>query len=915
VTIYGDHAIPYTDAGWEIFPLPAGAKSPPPRGRTGRNGRTPSREEIAAEAVAMPDRNIGARVTGGLIGIDVDAYDGKPGGMTLASLVEELGPLPATVISTSRDDGISGIRFYRVPADVKFVTKLPGIEICQTHHRYAVVWPSTHEKTGREYEWINSYTWEPWGSIPMIEDLPELPAAWLERLKIGTESNAEKADVAKTEIDTKLSEWCPKDDGRPCVHLTAVIEEARDEVRRGNTRHDSCMQAQLSIIRYAEAGHVGGRTALSTLKTWFFEVMDGDRDVRDEWRNGITGATRTVLAEPTPADRRGCDQDMEEDEEILFGLDQVRRADPKDQDRDGRSDASPSPDTGGDSDDGEDTDDQPEGDEIPDAGRGRDGRVRINVGNKERAGRQLRLMIGTGELSGLFYREGEIVYCPRIGERGYVPAEDGDDDGPAQVRIMQPIELKTLIEITYACGQGRNRNVTVTGADGEETTVERQRWEPKMFPMEAATHVHTAARSRNGTPNLRRLNGVTHTPIMRADGTVMNTPGYDRESCMLYLPERGLIVPDLPSPFGREDVGAAVGFLKEIVREFPFVEDHHRANWFGALFTPLMRVMLPPPYPAFVIDAPSPGAGKSYLAGIIRTVHGGVIRAGWPSDDAEFGKVALATLIGTTAPVVTFDNVRGKIRSAKFEALLTSPIFTDRLLGVSRDANAANDRLWTITANNAEIGGDLARRCYWITIDPRMPRPHERTGFSLDLRTWPVANRGRIIAAMLTVVRGWVLAGMPKADLKRSDDFATWDAAMEGLLSWAGFTGQFGRPDEAKQESDDDREWLVFLSSVHAVFGTREFKIRDLVSRLKDSDGDSPFTPEPGTVEDKIDPSCLPGELADKWSRTGLGSPAGFTKSLGRWVKHRSGRFAGDLTLKVTPNNKKGDLYQITEWK
>ncbi len=749
----------------------------------------------------------------------------------------------------------------------------------------------------------------------MIEDLPELPAAWLERLKIGTESNAEKADVAKTEIDTKLSEWCPKDDGRPCVHLTAVIEEARDEVRRGNTRHDSCMQAQLSIIRYAEAGHVGGRTALSTLKTWFFEVMDGDRDVRDEWRNGITGATRTVLAEPTPADRRGCDQDMEEDEEILFGLDQVRRADPKDQDRDGRSDASPSPDTGGDSDDGEDTDDQPEGDEIPDAGRGRDGRVRINVGNKERAGRQLRLMIGTGELSGLFYREGEIVYCPRIGERGYVPAEDGDDDGPAQVRIMQPIELKTLIEITYACGQGRNRNVTVTGADGEETTVERQRWEPKMFPMEAATHVHTAARSRNGTPNLRRLNGVTHTPIMRADGTVMNTPGYDRESCMLYLPERGLIVPDLPSPFGREDVGAAVGFLKEIVREFPFVEDHHRANWFGALFTPLMRVMLPPPYPAFVIDAPSPGAGKSYLAGIIRTVHGGVIRAGWPSDDAEFGKVALATLIGTTAPVVTFDNVRGKIRSAKFEALLTSPIFTDRLLGVSRDANAANDRLWTITANNAEIGGDLARRCYWITIDPRMPRPHERTGFSLDLRTWPVANRGRIIAAMLTVVRGWVLAGMPKADLKRSDDFATWDAAMEGLLSWAGFTGQFGRPDEAKQESDDDREWLVFLSSVHAVFGTREFKIRDLVSRLKDSDGDSPFTPEPGTVEDKIDPSCLPGELADKWSRTGLGSPAGFTKSLGRWVKHRSGRFAGDLTLKVTPNNKKGDLYQITEWK
>ena len=912
MTIYGDHALPYTDAGWEIFPLPAGAKSPPPKGRTGRGGRTPSRDEIAAEAVAMPERNIGARVTGGLIGIDVDAYDGKPGADTLASLVEELGPLPATVISTSRDDGVSGIRFYRVPDDAKFVTKLPGIEICQTHHRYAVVWPSIHEKTGREYQWINSYTWEPWGSIPTLEEIPELPAAWLDRLKLGTESNADKADVTKSEIDMRLSEWCPKDGQSPCAHLAKVIDDARDEVERGNTRHDSCMQAQLSIIRYAEAGHVGGFEALKDLKAWFFEVIAGDRNVRDEWRNGIVGATRTVLAEPTPENRRGCDQDMEEDEEILFGLDQVRRSsDPKDQ---GGADGDPdsSPDGDGPSDEPAD---EPETDDIPDVGRSRDGRTRINVGNKERAGRQLRMMIGTGELSGLFHREGEVVFCPRIGERGYVPAAEGDDDGPAQVRIMQPVELKTLIEITYACGQGRNRTVTVQGADGEETTVERQRWEPKLFPAEAATHVHTAARSRSGTPNLRRLNGVTHTPIMRADGSILNTPGYDTGTGMLYLPERGLTVPDLPSPFGREDVGAAVGFLNTIVSEFPFIGEHHRANWFGALFTPLMRVMLPPPYPAFVIDAPSPGAGKSYLAGIIRTVHGGVIRAGWPSDDAEFGKVALSTLIGTTAPVVTFDNVRGKIRSPKFEALLTSPIFTDRLLGVSRDANAANDRLWTITANNAEIGGDLARRCYWITIDPQMPRPHERTGFALDLRTWPSANRGRIIAAMLTIIRGWVLAGMPKADMKRSDDFATWDAAMEGLLNWAGFTGQFGKPDETRQESDDDQEWLVFLTAVHSVFGVREFKIRDLVSRLKDSDGDNPFSPEPGTVEDKIDPAALPGELADKWSRTGLGSPAGFTKSLGRWVKHRSGRFAGNLTLKVTPDGKRGDRYQITEWK
>jgi hypothetical protein len=886
---YGDYAATYRRMGWPIFPLPDGEKFPPPSGRTGRNGRNASLEEIETEAADQPNANIATRLCGGLIGIDVDAYDGKPGAATFAALIGECGDLPRTVISTSRDDGVSGIRVFRVPEGVEFITKLPGIEIVQAHHRYALVWPSTHDKTGRLYQWIDSETGDALGMIPHIDNIPDLPERWLDRLRAGAESNNGKAAVEKTDLDRALAVWCSK--GEPCSHMAAVINDFRRHVTDGEARHDSALQAQLAIIRYGEAGHTGGRTALAELKRLFFEAIGGDRDVSKEWRDGIIGAGQTVMAELTPDGFRGCEDDLPEEPPA-----EDDTADPDDLD-----------------------DGEPEDDDGGNLARGRDGRRRINVRNKKTAGDLLRSLIGADELSGLFHRDGELVYCPRIGDRGYIPTPDGSDDGPAQVRIMLPLDLKTKIEIAMSPGAGRRRTVTTTDDDGEEIESQRVSWEPKMLPLEVANHVHNAARTRDDVPNLRTLAGVTHTPIMRPDGSIISEPGYDSATRLLYLPTGGLVVPELPSPIMRTDIGSAVGFLKEIVAEFPFVEEHHRANWFGALFTPFMRAMLPPPYPAFVIDAPSPGSGKSYLASILRTVHGGVIRTGWPSDDAEFGKSVLSILVGTTAPVVTFDNVRGKIRSSKFEGLLTSSSFSDRLLGQSREASGPNDRLWTITANNAEIGGDLARRCYWITIDPKMPRPHERTGFALDLRTWPQANRGEIIRAILTIIRGWVLAGSPSAELKRSDDYAVWDAAIEGLLNWAGFSGQFGFKDVQKVESDDDREWGDFVSAVYRTFGSEPFRVRDITARLKDSAGDgddSPFTIEDeglqAAVSDKIDPGSLPGELADKWSKTGLGSPAGFSKSLGRWIKNRAGRYVGDLAFQhVKADAKKGDIYRI----
>src|SRR5690606_24446825 len=120
---------------------------------TGYKGRWPTpedREHWRSEGL----ENIALRLPPVVIGLDVDHYEDKHGADTLATLEAQLGALPRTWISTSRTDGVSGIRLYRVPAGVEgWPTQAgPDIEIVRYAHRYMMVWPAVHP-LGGIYRW------------------------------------------------------------------------------------------------------------------------------------------------------------------------------------------------------------------------------------------------------------------------------------------------------------------------------------------------------------------------------------------------------------------------------------------------------------------------------------------------------------------------------------------------------------------------------------------------------------------------------------------------------------------------------------------------------------------------------------------------------------------------------------------
>ena len=290
---YADAYDAYWAAGWRgVLPLPYRKKTHPPTGYTGRNAAEPSYADCAAWADGAA-ANIALHLPPSVVGIDVDDYAGKGGGDTLQRLVDECGSLPPTWMSTSRGDGISGIRLYRIPAGVELVSALTGgIEIIQAHHRYVVCWPSVHPE-GRTYEWVNEATGA--AEIPPVESLPYLPAAWIDRLTAANTAH-HKADVDGDDIREFL-EALP--DGDPCQH----IQRAAGIALSGSSRHDAYNHATLAVLSRGRQGCPGARAALTRMQKAFIAEIaaPGERatvgEATAEWWRNVLGAIAIVLAE------------------------------------------------------------------------------------------------------------------------------------------------------------------------------------------------------------------------------------------------------------------------------------------------------------------------------------------------------------------------------------------------------------------------------------------------------------------------------------------------------------------------------------------------------------------------------------------------------------------------------------------
>ena len=134
---------------------------------------------------------------------------------------------------------------------------------------------------------------------------------------------------------------------------------------------------------------------------------------------------------------------------------------------------------------------------------------------------------------------------------------------------------------------------------------------------------------------IRLLTGIIRCPTLRPDGTVIQSPGFDPRTGLLFAPDGQY--PPIPADPPRDDAIRAAAELLDVVCDFPFAGPPHRSVWLALLVSWLFSAAMRGACPLFVIDANAPGSGKSLLsdaAGFIAYGHD-LARKQWPGDDNE----------------------------------------------------------------------------------------------------------------------------------------------------------------------------------------------------------------------------------------------------------------------------------------
>jgi hypothetical protein len=325
------------------------------------------------------------------------------------------------------------------------------------------------------------------------------------------------------------------------------------------------------------------------------------------------------------------------------------------------------------------------------------------------------------------------------------------------------------------------------------------------------------------------LQGIVESPYIVDDGSIITTPGYNQIT-KLYLAQqqnfKGITVPEHPT---KEEILVAKKLLFDLFSEFHFESDADRENHIACLITAAIRPTIKGLVPLMVYDKPVIGAGASLLGELISGITTGrpasMVQAPDKNTEGEWNKLIIG-LLREGRSINIFDNVEGDIYSAALAALLTASLYRGRVLGKNATEEYPNNALWICNGNNIQITHDLPRRCVWIRLATETARPYERTDWKIqNIREYVIEHQSEYLSAILTIVRGWCLAGKPTPDKKLQvmGSFEMWRDTLGGIMKFIGcihFLENTSSNLDIAEEAHEEVE--EFLQEIYLAFPPRE---------------------------------------------------------------------------------------------
>jgi putative DNA primase/helicase len=280
------------------------------------------------------------------------------------------------------------------------------------------------------------------------------------------------------------------------------------------------------------------------------------------------------------------------------------------------------------------------------------------------------------------------------------------------------------------------------------------------------------------------IRGIIATPILRPDRTIITAPGFDdRTGYYLVDPPP---MPPIPAAPTREDAQRALDILDDLLSEFPFVDELSESVAYSGLITPLIRAACGV-VPGHLFTAPKQGSGKSLLVDLASAIATGepayaiLFHERLPEEMDK--QLAAAVLEGRQ--IIALDNVSGEIGSAILSQTTEREQVSVRPFGKLVSVAIVNSFNIYVTGNNLTVAGDNARRLLVSRVDPQVENPLDRTFKKENPLRRVLAERGKYVAACLTIVLAHHAAKRP-CRLPPTPSYDAWSQLVREPLVWLG---------------------------------------------------------------------------------------------------------------------------------
>ena len=195
--------------------------------------------------------------------------------------------------------------------------------------------------------------------------------------------------------------------------------------------------------------------------------------------------------------------------------------------------------------------------------------------------------------------------------------------------------------------------------------------------------------------------------------------------------------------------------------------------------------------------------------------------------------------------------------------------------------------LWTATGNNLVFRRDLSSRALLARIDAQMESPESRAFQIPHLGDYLKMNREDLVAAALTILRAFYIAGRPRQQVKPWGGFDDWSASIREPLVWLGLADPCETRTVVLADDPEREESRLALRVLYKKFKDKEFRTKDILQSVSLS---------------KAMEAVAAGRHKEIDSR-----------SLGWWLRRTKDRVLGGLQLKQSGQSSGAARWRVVE--